>query len=321
MVNSVGPVPLPSAARDGWQADRGFNLLLASNAGRPAYFGKCRDAGDAAFARETEVIERLSAAPAGRNVLPAACGIRIGDARLQLSVYLDGTPLNRLVRGFAVDRWEGALGEIIAAADALGLGAVDALAGIIPEPADLSLPDEGASALATLAGAGVTPGSVEALQRLLDAAPQVRSRPQHGDLWASNVLRTKDQWVLLDLEFFGMVRVPLYDAIHLVKTTSQMRTTPAEPWDAPRTPWSGLMLGETPEGGVARRVLRSAANANRLPTAAAVGCAAFYLCDATARLVSQATPAALLDPVLQDLEAFARALRDGVAFHRLLGFA
>ncbi len=321
LVNSVGPVPLTEAARSGWQGDRGFNLLLDSGPGRPAYFGKCRDASDAGFARETELLERLSESPAGRAVLPPACGVRIGRARLQLSVYLTGTPLRRLLRTLSDRRWEHALDEVVLAADALSRAARDVFPDLVTNGDGLSLGAEGAAALRTLASAGAGPEVTETLQRILDAAPVIASRPQHGDLWASNVLRTRRGWILLDLEFFGMVRVPLYDAAQLVKTTSQDRTTPPDPWDAPKTPWSALLLNDTAEARVGRRVLAKAAAAAALPPAASVGCVLFYLTDATARLASQATPAGLLAPVLDDLAELVRAIRQGVAADRLLGFA
>jgi hypothetical protein len=321
VVNSVGPIPLPEPARHGWQADRGFNVLLDDGAGHRSYFGKCRDVADATFARETELIERLCRSAAGDGILPPACGVERGPMRLQLSAYVHGTPLNRLIRRMPDARWEAVLHEVIRTADSLSAGAREASVGILPESRELSIPAEGEAALASLAGAGLEADLVAVLARALDADRTVQSRPQHGDLWASNVLQTDRGWMLLDLEFFGMIEMPLYDAAHFVKTTSQMRTTPAEPWDAPRTPWSRLLRNDTVEAVIGRRALAGASARLGLTARASTACAVYYLCESTARLLMQATPAALVEPVVADLADFARSVRDGIAAERLLGFA
>lgn len=320
IVNSVGPVPMPDLVRGGWQAERGFNVLLTRGSRLPAYFGKCRDTSDEAFARETALLEQLGASPAARDILPKAVGVSRGRVRLQLSTFLAGTPLSVGLRQLSNGQWEAALHGVIRTAGRLGRAATEAVPGFLPRETELSLAAECRPGLASLAEAGVGADSIAAIERGLAAGGMVPAQPQHGDLWASNVLRTRDRWVLLDLEFFGVIRVPLYDGAHLVKSTAQFRATPPDPWDAPRSPWSSLLLRDGAEGGVSRRVLSAAATQAGLSREASVACVMFYLCDITARLVSQQTPGKLLAPALRELEAFAGMVRDETAA-RVLGFA
>ena len=319
MMNSVGPVPLTESARAAWHGDRGFNVLLVDGSGRTAFFCKCRDAGDAAFARETEVLERLGNAESARHALPAACGITDGRIRMQMSAYVRGRVLRHLVPGMRGPEWEAALGGVAQAADRVSEAAPGALQGLLDTRENVNIAAEGARALAGLGAAGVDRDVVDILARALDAAGTLAWRPQHGDLWSSNVLQVGGRWVLLDFEQFGLVGVPLYDVVHLVRTTAQARATPPGPWDAPPPLWTPLLRRGGPDADVCRRVLRAAARRMRLGPAAALGAVVYYLTDYAARLAANGAPPALAEPMRCEVVAFADALRERGAVDHLLG--
>ena len=321
MMNSVGPVPLSDDARAAWHGDRGFNLLLVDAAGRTAFFCKCRDASDAAFARETEVLERLGEAEGARAALPAACGISDGRIRIQMSAYVRGQVLRHLIPRMGTAEWEAALTGVIGAADAVSEAAPAALVGRLDVRATVDVADAGATALATLAGAGLDADALAVLRGVLAAAGELAWRPQHGDLWSSNVLRDDGRWLLLDFEQFGLVGTPLYDVAHLVRTTAQARATPSQAWDAPPPLWTPLLRGGSPDAAVCRRVLGTAARHRGLGAAAALGAVVYYLTDYAARLLANGAPPALAAPTTREVAAFADVLRERGTADHLLGFA
>jgi hypothetical protein len=321
VMNSVGPVPLPDVARGAWHGDRGFNLLLVDGSGRPVFFCKCRDARDAAFAREADVLERLGGADGAPECLPAACGVTDGRARMLVSVYARGKVLRHLVTTMGTAEWESALEGVSRAADALSDAAPRVLGPLLERRDSLDLAAEGAPALATLGAAALDPDAIAALGRAMAAGGSVAWRPQHGDLWSSNVLRLGERWILLDFERFGLIGVPLYDVVHLARTTAQARVDPKRAWNAPPPLWTPLMLGGGADADACRRVLGGAARRHGLGPAAALGAVAYYLSEHAARLAVNGAPPTLAEPALEEVAAFASALRAHAAVDHLLGFA
>src|SRR5205085_9630516 len=115
----------------------------------------------------------------------------------------------------------------------------------------------GNAPLAHLEAAGVSSERRAALRRALVRGGCLPGRLQHGDLWPGNILRHEDSWWLLDYELFAQIRVPLYDAFHLLRTSDRIRRPRAGTWVA-------SLLDETSETAVTRNILGRAARRHGL---------------------------------------------------------
>jgi Phosphotransferase enzyme family len=78
--------------------------------------------------------------------------------------------------------------------------------------------------------------AARATVELIGALPVV---PQHGDLYAGNLLENGGHWYVVDWESFGMVDLPMYDLYTLLLSMLQTRgSVPAE--------WSPELTGQMP---------------------------------------------------------------------------
>jgi hypothetical protein len=110
-----------------------------------------------------------------------------------------------------------------------------------------------------------------------------------------------ESWWLLDYELLGEVRVPLYDAFHLVRTSCRLRGSTAGSWIA-------QLLEDTPDSVAARRILRRAIDRLRLSPDQAIAALAHYLVDFATRLHRRALPSAFWAPVVADAERLAHVM-------------
>ena len=63
----------------------------------------------------------------------------------------------------------------------------------------------------------------DALSAALSRAGQLPCCPQHGDLWAENIIMAGGKQWVIDFETFGEVQVPLYDDLTLVLSALSLR--------------------------------------------------------------------------------------------------
>ncbi|HEX6645073.1 MAG TPA: hypothetical protein VF037_10355 [Gemmatimonadales bacterium] len=306
MVKNDGPIPVPPHPVDGDPA-RGFNLLLLSEAGDPAYYVRCRDAADAVAAREIEVLRILADAPALRPHLLEAAGSRSGGIQVLATRYVDGPLLARLVQGMPVPEWQATLEELIDLTSDVGRVARERL----PDAGSAAPFDFAAASrdgLKRLADRGLGAARSEALARVLDAAGTAARFPQHGDLWPGNVIRDGSVWRLLDFEHFGLVDAPLFDACHLTFTGTEYLLTGGHGLDQP---WVSQVHAGTPVGRASRNVLVHAARRLGLAPEAAAGALVHYLVEGTDRLMRRGAMEEVWQFPFREVTALAELIERG----------
>ena len=226
-LNNYGPVPVPAKWTRNRIVERGLNFLILAGT-RPTHFCKCRSADNANLNRETLIRKSLAPVHAGLRV-PSAESATSQVLSLQASQFLDGPHFGMIVPNLTTPEFVGALELIlfglhaladrsIAMLDAMGRRArvTDARAASLESLHRLS-------PVLNLNGA-----SREACTMVLDEAGELTERPQHGDLWHRNVIRSHDQYWAIDLEEYGDIRVPLFDDLTLLISALSIRHTTAE---------------------------------------------------------------------------------------------
>lgn len=310
MIKNDGPIPVPRHDVIG-DAARGFNLLVLSDAGEPAYYVRCRDSRDTTAAREAEVLRRLSESPDIRPHLPESAGIRADGIQVLATRYMDGQLFAHLLRKMSQDEWRDAVLELTALATAIGRVGQAGLPELArAEPFDFWR--EGEESLALLPMSSEQIAATAAALRAGGTAPPF---PQHGDLWPGNVIREKGVWRLLDFDLFGRVEAPLFDACHLTFTSTEYLLSGGHGLD---TPWIRHLEGHDILGRGGREVLRQNAVAQGLSADQAVGGLVYYLVEATARLLRKGAQPDVWRGPLTETAAAADLLRSGADVRKVL---
>ena len=130
-------------------------------------------------------------------------------------------------------------------------------------------------------------------------------RLQHGDLWPGNVLRQENSWWLLDYELFGAIRVPLYDAFHLLRTSDRIR----RPRDGT---WVASLQQETAETAAARDILGRAARRHGLAPEEVAAAFVYYVVDCAARNWRRQASEDFWKPLFAEAETVADLEASGV---------
>ena len=314
---NYGAVPIAGARAGGLPSLRGFNLLLLARDGTPRHFAKCRPLAADELARETAVVQQLSARAAGRRHVPAvAMGVGPTMAA-QLAAYAAGEPLTAHLRRIGPGASEPALLEILDVASLLGRLLAESQPGLPP----VDLASEAAPHLASVAGAGLDAVAMERIASALTAAGSVGPAPQHGDLWPPNVIRTREAWVLLDFELFGRLAVPMVDAVQLTRASGDVLWPRPAAGAAGGASWIAELATRSDRAGFTRRVLEEARRRLALPVPAALGCTAFALLEITSRFLLAGRAEADWKPALGALGDFASALGRGQGAAALFGEA
>jgi Phosphotransferase enzyme family len=212
VVRNVGPLQTAAPLEGDNISNRGFNAIVFATAGEATHFLKVRPLAHASFAREAAVTVSLAAQPPLANLVPASQSFVAGPARVLAQEFIGGTALDVVLRGRGRPAWHELAAEVLRSTNvlraaigelAVALGGSNGLAVLRP---DLEL----------LAGLGV---DAVALRKLAARAAEadLPLRPQHGDFWPRNVLKTADGWRVLDYESCGQPAPPLFDVFHLVR--------------------------------------------------------------------------------------------------------
>jgi len=294
LVHNVAALPPPETPRGDYIWNRGFNLLVLDAHGRVAHYCKCRRPDDEALANETRVREVLARDPALAAIVPSTRGVASDAVQIQVSRHVPGDSFSRMVAVLSTRRWERAVGEILAAVARVTTRAAELMPHLAAPAGGVTLADEAAWALEHLGNAGVPPETVARLARVLEEAGRAPSSPQHGDLWPGNIVRHDDSWWLLDFEMFGRIRIPLYDAFHLVRTSWHLRPGGALPLLA--------LLRDREAGPACRSVLGAAARRAGLTRRQVGGAFVAYLVDIAARLHRRGMPSAYWMPYVTGLQ-------------------
>ena len=310
MIKNDGPIPVPPHPVIG-DAGRGFNLLLLTAEGEPAYYVRCRDAGDSMAAREAEVLRLLSESPGIRSHLPESAGTRADGIQVLATRYMSGQLFAHLLRKMSHDEWRDAVldvTDLVTEIGRTGQAGIPDLAGA--EPFDFWR--EGEEPLALLPMSSEQIAASGAALRAAGTAPRF---PQHGDLWPGNVVRDRGIWRFLDFDLFGRVEAPLFDACHLTYTSTEYLLSGGHGLD---TPWVKHLEGHDIVGRGGREILRRNASAHGLTADQAVGALVYYLVEATARLLRKGAQSDVWRGPLAEAAAAADLLRSGADPRQIL---
>jgi hypothetical protein len=296
VMQNYGGIPLRSGAAPGKTS--GFNLALLGASGRPSHFARCRLPVQPEILAETALLARLAEEPAVRPHLPRAVAGSTPLIAAQLAAFVDGDRFTRLVPGATPARLLRDTGDILGIAERIG---VVADRDMPREPVALSVVS--APLVEEARRIGLEPARATAVERLLVMAGSVPAASQHGDLWPPNVLKHGGTWVLLDFEHFGRLRVPLVDAVQLVRSTRALR------WPGTGS-WIGGLAGAAPDAGYSRAILGAAQRRAGLTRVAAAGCVTFALLEIIARFTIVGRPPVDWMPALDELRALADLATD-----------
>jgi hypothetical protein len=286
-------------------AYRGFNLILLDERGDPSHYVKCRPAGDPRLQRETRVMAALHAHPELAEIVPDALYRTNERLAVHVCPYVEGTNLESTVAGYSPREWEQAAAEILLAADRVAGYAPSLCADVEPPASLVSLHATTASDLERVVQLGLSPEDADAIALALSVARPAAPHAQHGDMWPANIVDTRRGWQILDFEDYGLIQVPLFDAIHFARSAPMPRGGDS---------WFDVMFRADSEWTQAtRRVLRAAAQRRGLEHDVVTGALAYYLVSMTARLHERDNPRSVWGGVLSEVQALASLLRAGEA--------
>jgi hypothetical protein len=216
VVKNVGPLVTARPLQGDAISNRGFNVFLLDGRGLPSHFAKIRPADYEGFRREAELTVSLSRNEASRRLVPNAKTFVEISARILLEDYIDGVMLEAELRSMGASQWCRAAADVLVELIPIW----DALAATVhgfPRVVD-SRPvlDD----LRLLESLGLDVAVARRFARRMTSVRLV-GRPQHGDLWPINVMRTNDGWRVIDFESCGLISIPLYDVFHLVRGCGQ----------------------------------------------------------------------------------------------------
>jgi hypothetical protein len=273
----------------------GFNLLIIGADGRPTHFAKCRAATPEVI-KATRLRLSLSRDAFCRDVVPMTWAAEREGLHIEISPYLHGRMYDAILPELDDNEWRKSMQEILEATDRVSRRVpVAAEANGRSRAARIHFRSESARALTRLGDLGFGPTDLDLLADLLDAGGSTELRAQHGDLWARNIVRVERHWWLLDFDLFGQVQVPLYDACHLVSTSTEQR---ARDLQRARKSWLARLRENDPLAQPGLDVLRWMTAREALTSAAFVAAYVFYLVESTTRLYDRGAARVYWEPAM-----------------------
>jgi hypothetical protein len=294
------PIPSPRADDPASVWNLGFDFLVLDAAGAASHFGRCRAAADVRQVRASEFRSTLSAEPDLVGIVPATRFRITGPLLVELSPFVRGTSFTTRIEADSSADFQADAKRIVHGTRRITTRAQELLPALQSGPATVDAAKAVSGALPLLVAAGLSAERCAALERALRAGTSLPRRVQHGDLWPANVLWHEDKVVVLDYEGLGEISVPLFDALHFLRSCLVVR-------HGSRTLVAVLEEG-SPDAGVVQGILREEAAVDGLKGEAILAAAAFYLIEMTARVLSRDTATAYWQPYMHCLEALADRL-------------
>jgi hypothetical protein len=322
MLHNSGILPAQRLDDGDVMAARGFNALVLDRSGVPTHFCKCRPP-MREWVRQTELCTRLSTERDLTHVIPQTWGVGSPDLHIWISTYVPGRVLEPTVSWMRLARLDAALREILQAMTTLSQHGAVVAPQLFKGQTHIDLAAESEWAFEAIPPSLLSPRHAEIVRDAILAAGMVRRVLQHGDLWPRNILEHDGHWWLLDLEIFGRIQVPLYDAFHLVRccwALGQGRLRRALQWSPspaglPTRLSSWIEhLRSSATMQPYQRTLAWARVRHGLTNAEAVGTLAFYLIDVAARMYRRQLRMQYVAPYLRDLTVLAECLVAGETF-------
>lgn len=282
----------------GETVDHGVQFILLDKSGHPTHYCKCRSVRrDGEMHREAQVLLGLTAHPATRSLVPESRVVRGDRLELQTTEFVAGDRLDvRLRRGGAAERH-----QLLA----------DVLKSVRPlrEMAHLALGApgfrEGRAMLTKLEGdlenMGVPTSAVTQVLTLVERVEPVSAQAQHGDLWPPNVVLAEDGSTrILDLDQFGAVTTPLYDACHLLRTSWGLLP------ENSGCSWIEALLSHSGAASLAwRNLLVREAKEGRVASADLMGLVALYTVEVAVRTYRRGGPPSYWSHFKREVEVLA----------------
>lgn len=305
LVNNVGAVPGDQVAGD-LEENRGFNLVILDDDGAPMLFCKCRPT-SAELRHRMAFTARLSRVPALADIVPLTWSAHTETIDAEVSRYVRGDLLERDISSMSSEGLSSVLAEIIDAAATVSRHAARIEPGLLQGPPDVELTRAAPWIGDALLDAGLDERAWRTLESALARAGRVPRALQHGDLWPRNVLFSNGGWHILDYEQYGSVQVPLYDALHLVRTAWDARPEQRNHGGA----WLDELTATSVEGAVYRATLRRAAESAGLTPGQAAGALVYYVADVLGRMQRRRPRPPYATPFLLEARRLAEWIDDG----------
>jgi len=316
VLRSSGSPVHPFRAVDRHLSDRGFHFLILSERGDITHYCKCRPLWPQGRPhRETQVLQAFADDHDARQYVPEFAAVRDDRVDVQIARYVQGEVLNRTFMGMSTE----ARLELVD--DAMIPGASLCTAAMLrPDifghcPGEVPLSDLAESFLGGLSSLDIDPKMSGVLRNAFREAGTVPLIPQHGDYWPENVLRTREAgWCVLDLDNFGDIAVPLYDVLHMLRTSEDAVPGP------PRGPWITLIASDAPGPVAARRIIRRESASLELAPDAVAGCILFYLMHIGLHIRSRGAPVSVWGRFRDEVPAACALLEHSGSLRRFAEF-
>ncbi|MEO8031329.1 MAG: phosphotransferase [Gemmatimonadota bacterium] len=305
MHRNVGAIPVSELPAGEFNWNRGFDLLLLDRDGRQTHVCKVRPARDLRARNEALVMAAMRLDPEVSSLLPPSYYRSVPDLQVLVTAFLPGRPYQHRLRLISAADWLSDMREVLPLSCRFSARAAELIPSLSGhgDPLDLSL--QTADEFSYLAGLGIESDKLMTLRRRLEAMAPLRASLQHGDLWPANLLHDRGSWSLLDFEAFGRIKVPLFDAIHLLRTCLEIRTGEQ---DSPL--WLRRVLGPQPDSKACRQLMMEAAQREGVSAEQAVGVLIHYWAVFARRSHLAGNPRGFWEPLLSEVREMARLIAE-----------
>lgn len=275
---NLGAVPTTDMPSGKFYWNRGFLVLLIDEHGRPTHVCKVRPEAEASTRHESLVMARLSTdVEVGLFVPPAYWG-SIPGIQILVTPFVPGGSYHERLGKLSLGAWSSDMEEILTISDQISRRAAEIVPELFGGVRHVNLLEAAKPALSSLATLGIEAVRLERLVGCLSSVPATEAILQHGDLWPGNLLYNDGHWTLLDFEAFGNVTAPLFDALHLLRTSMALREG-----GSTQVPWVRQLQSANIEVAACRRLLAAAVKRAHINPSLASACLVFYLATFTHR--------------------------------------